>query len=43
LNFATPSKDLFAIFMPCFCSAFLRDINIYLVFPELTSKPTSLP
>jgi hypothetical protein len=40
LNFATPSKDLFAIFMPCLCPAFLRDTNIYLVFSEFTSKPT---
>jgi hypothetical protein len=40
LNFATPSKDLFAIFMLCFCLAFLRDINISFVFSEFTSKPT---
>jgi hypothetical protein len=37
LNFATPSKALFAIFMLCFIPAFLRDINIYLVLSEFTS------
>jgi hypothetical protein len=43
LNFATLSKDLFAIFMLCLCPAFWHlDINIYLVFSEFTSKPTSL-
>jgi hypothetical protein len=43
LNSATSSKDLFAIFMLCFCPIFwLRDTNIYLVFSGLTSRPTSL-
>jgi thiaminase len=39
LNFATRSKDLFAIFMPCFCPAFLRVINTYL----LNSLPNQPP
>jgi hypothetical protein len=42
-NFATSSKDLFAIFMLYFCPVFwLRDINTYLVFCGFTSRPTSL-
>jgi hypothetical protein len=37
------SKGLFAGFMLCFCPIFwLRDINIYLVFPGFTSRPASL-
>jgi hypothetical protein len=32
LNFATSSKDLFTIFMLCFCPIFwLRDINSFLL------------
>jgi hypothetical protein len=43
LNFAIPSKGLFAIFMLYLCPAFLQcDINIYLVFPGFTSRPTPL-
>jgi hypothetical protein len=42
LNFATPSKDLFSIFMLCFCAAFLGDNNIYFVFSGFSSNPTSL-
>jgi hypothetical protein len=41
LNYATPSKDLFPIFMLCFCPAFLQH-DIYLVFSGVTSTPTSL-
>jgi hypothetical protein len=44
LNSATSSKDLFAIFILCFCPIFwLRDINVYLVSSVFTSRPTSLP
>jgi hypothetical protein len=43
LNFATPSKDLFTIFMLCFCPIFwLCDINICLVFSGFASRSTSL-
>jgi hypothetical protein len=41
-NLAKPSKDLFTIFMLCFCPAFLCDINVYLIFSGFTSRPTSL-
>jgi hypothetical protein len=39
LNFATSSKDLFALFMLCFCPVFrLRDSNIYLVFSGFLAR-----
>jgi hypothetical protein len=41
LNFATSSKDLFAIFMLYFCAVFwLRDVNIY--FPWLCVRIKNL-
>jgi hypothetical protein len=44
LNIATSSKNLFAIFFLCFYTLFwLCDINVYLVFPWFTPRPTSLP
>jgi hypothetical protein len=43
LKFDTFLRDLLAIFILCFCRAFLqRDINIYLAFFGFTSRLTSL-
>jgi hypothetical protein len=43
LNSDTSSKDLFDVFMLCFCPIFwLRDINVYLFFSGFTCRSTSL-